>query len=66
MVNREELRKLMYVKNKSVISVSEYLNISKQCFYNKINSKVEFTESEIDKLIKLFGETIWTKSVTNK
>ncbi len=59
MIQREELRELMYAKKITAKNLADILGISKQAFYNKLNSNTEFTEREICRLIQIFGEKVW-------
>lgn len=58
-VNRDVVRSKMVLKHISVKHVCELLGITDVSFYNKINGKREFTETEICNLVSLFGNSIF-------
>ena len=58
-INRDVVRARMVLKHISVKDVCELLNITDVSFYNKINGKREFTETEICNLVSIFGNSIF-------
>lgn len=58
-VNRDVVRSKMVLKHISVQHICELLGITDVSFYNKINGKREFTETEICNLVSLFGNSIF-------
>ena len=49
----------MVLADMTVKELCNVLDITDVSFYNKINGKREFTESEIYKLVSLFGNSIF-------
>lgn len=59
LINRKVVRSKMVLKGMTVKELCDILDMTDVSFYNKINGKREFTESEIFKLISLFGNSIF-------
>jgi len=59
LINRKVVRSKMVLADMTVKDVCNVLNITDVSFYNKINGKREFTESEIYSLVSLFGNSIF-------
>ena len=57
-MNRKELRAEFARKGKSNSEIIHALGISEQAFYNKMNGKSEFKESEIKSLIEVLGLSV--------
>ena len=50
--------KLEYIRKRQNISVSDlctFIGISKSAYYRKCNGKSEFTQSEIEKIVKVLN-----------
>lgn len=58
-INRDALKAQMILKHWSVKDICNLLNITDTSFYNKINCKREFTETEICNLVSLFGNSVF-------
>lgn len=58
-IDRVKLLECMKDKHITITAMSEALNISRTAFYNKLYDGVDFTEREIDTLIKTFGTKIF-------
>lgn len=54
-MNRAELRAEIARQKKTYRAIAAALGISEQAFYNKLDGKTEFKESEIRKLVDLLG-----------
>lgn len=54
-MNRAELRAEIARKDITYRAIASALGISEQAFYNKLDGKTEFKESEIRKLVDLLG-----------
>lgn len=59
LINRKVVRSKMVLADMTVKDICNVLNITDVSFYNKINGKREFTESEIYALVSLFGSSIF-------
>ena len=59
LIDRDVVRAQMILRHLSVKDVCELLKITDVSFYNKINGKREFTETEICNLVSLFGKSIF-------
>ena len=54
-MNSEELRVAITRANVSLRELADKLGVSEQAFYNKLNGRTEFKNSEILKLAKILG-----------
>ena len=59
LINRDELKAQMIRKHYSRVKMSKVLGVSLRSYQDKLNGVREFKESEIVKLVALFGNTIF-------
>lgn len=58
-IDRDMLKSKMVLKHITTKELCELLKITDVSFYNKVNGKREFNESEICNLVSIFGNSIF-------
>ncbi len=59
LIDRKMVKSKMILQGISTIEICDLLQITDTSFYNKINGKREFTETEISTLVAIFGTSIF-------